>query len=93
VRGKGSKLGEPCPKVRLSQDRLPIEQAYFAQMSLWQMSLGTNVTQPKGYMVTLKTNRQFTKLFSKDNSTYLYCIEKLLWSLCTSMWNRVVAFE
>jgi hypothetical protein len=26
VRGKGSKLGEPCPKVRLSQDRLPILQ-------------------------------------------------------------------
>jgi hypothetical protein len=25
VRGKGSKLGEPCPKVRLSQDRLAIE--------------------------------------------------------------------
>jgi hypothetical protein len=25
VRGKGSRLGEPCPKVRLSQDRLPIE--------------------------------------------------------------------
>jgi len=25
VRGKGSKLGEPCPEVRLSQDRLPIE--------------------------------------------------------------------
>ncbi len=24
MRGKGSKLGEPCPKVRLSQDRLPI---------------------------------------------------------------------
>ncbi len=24
VRGKGSKLGEPDPKVRLSQDRLPI---------------------------------------------------------------------
>jgi hypothetical protein len=23
--GKGSKLGEPCPKVRLSQDRIPIE--------------------------------------------------------------------
>ena len=23
--GKESKLGEPCPKVRLSQDRLPIE--------------------------------------------------------------------
>jgi hypothetical protein len=22
---KGSKLGKPCPKVRLSQDRLPIE--------------------------------------------------------------------
>jgi hypothetical protein len=25
VRGKGSKLGKPCPKVRLSQDRLPKE--------------------------------------------------------------------
>jgi len=24
VRGKGPKLGEPCPKVRLSQDRMPI---------------------------------------------------------------------
>ncbi len=24
MRGKGSKLGEPCPKFRLSQDRLPI---------------------------------------------------------------------
>jgi hypothetical protein len=25
VRGKGSKLGEPCPKVRLSPDRMPVE--------------------------------------------------------------------
>jgi hypothetical protein len=25
VRGKGTKLDEGCPKVRLSQDRLPIE--------------------------------------------------------------------
>jgi len=25
VRGKGSKLGEPCPKVTLSQDRMPKE--------------------------------------------------------------------
>ncbi len=25
MRGKGSKLGEPCPKVRFSQDRMPIE--------------------------------------------------------------------
>jgi hypothetical protein len=24
VRGKGTKLGEGCPKVRLSQDRMPI---------------------------------------------------------------------
>jgi hypothetical protein len=51
VRGKGNKLGEeegePCPKVRLSQDRLPIEQAYFAQMSFMKMSLRANVTQPK----------------------------------------------
>ncbi len=28
--GKGNKLGEPCPKVRLSPDRLPIEP--FAHM-------------------------------------------------------------
>jgi hypothetical protein len=46
VRGKGSKLGEPCPKVRLSQDRLPKEQSYFAQMSFMKMSLRANVTQP-----------------------------------------------
>ncbi len=26
MRQKGSKLGEPCPKVRISQDRLAIEQ-------------------------------------------------------------------
>jgi hypothetical protein len=54
--GKGSKMGEPCPKVRLSQDRLPIEpfayiflslsQAYFAQMSFAQLLLHANVTQP-----------------------------------------------
>jgi hypothetical protein len=25
VRGKRSKLGEPCPKVRLSQDGMPVE--------------------------------------------------------------------
>jgi hypothetical protein len=24
VKGKGTKLGERCPKVRLSQDRMPI---------------------------------------------------------------------
>ncbi len=25
MRGKGNKLGEGCPKVRLSQDRMPVE--------------------------------------------------------------------
>ncbi len=25
MRGKGRKLDEPCPKIRLSQDRMPIE--------------------------------------------------------------------
>jgi hypothetical protein len=50
--GKGTKLGEPCPKVRLSQDRFPIEpsfflsQAYFAQTLFTQMLLHANVTQP-----------------------------------------------
>ncbi len=41
VRGKGSKLGEPCPKVRLSLDKLPIlcanvtsRKCRFEQMSL-----------------------------------------------------------
>jgi len=28
VRGKGTKLGEGCPKVRLSQDRMPSEGAF-----------------------------------------------------------------
>jgi hypothetical protein len=61
VRGTGSKLGEPCPKVRLSQDRLPIEpfalkgltrtNVICANVSLRkclfaQMSIRTNVTQP-----------------------------------------------
>jgi hypothetical protein len=30
---EGSKLGEPCPKVRLSQDRLPIEPPFFHSLS------------------------------------------------------------
>ncbi len=33
MRGKGSKLGELCPKVRLSQDRLPIEPSFFLSLS------------------------------------------------------------
>ncbi len=33
MRGKGSKLGEPCPTVRLSQDRLPIEPLTQQQFS------------------------------------------------------------
>jgi hypothetical protein len=31
---KGSKLGEPCPKVGLSQDRLPIELCFSLSLSL-----------------------------------------------------------
>jgi len=34
VRGKASKLGEPCPKVRLSHDRLPIEPSLSFSPSL-----------------------------------------------------------
>jgi hypothetical protein len=30
VRGKGTKLGEGCPKVRLSQDRMPILPPHLA---------------------------------------------------------------
>ncbi len=29
-RGKGTKLGEGCPKVRLSQDRMPILPPHLA---------------------------------------------------------------
>ncbi len=29
MRGKGPKLGEPCPKVRLSQDRMPIVGVFY----------------------------------------------------------------
>ncbi len=32
--GEGSKLGEPCPKVMLSQDRLPIESSLSPCLSL-----------------------------------------------------------
>jgi hypothetical protein len=39
VRGKGSKLCEPCPKVRLSQGRLPVEQ--FACMKSYARGNGT----------------------------------------------------
>jgi len=35
---KGRKLGEPCPKVRLSQDRLPIEP--FALMKSTELGEG-----------------------------------------------------
>ncbi len=31
--GEGTKLGEPCPKVRFSQDRLPIESFFFLSLS------------------------------------------------------------
>ncbi len=34
-------LGEPCPKVRLSQDRLPIEP--FAPMKSWVRGKGTKL--------------------------------------------------
>jgi hypothetical protein len=45
VRGTGSKMGEPCPKVRLSQDRFPI-------LSFAQMLLRANVDEP---IVVVKT--------------------------------------
>ncbi len=36
MRGKGSKMGEPYPKFRLSQDRLPIlrENVFLANVAL-----------------------------------------------------------
>ncbi len=43
MRGKGSKLGKPCPKVRvrLIQDRLPIEP--FARMKSSDRGKGTKL--------------------------------------------------
>ncbi len=38
MRGKGSRLGEPCPKVRLSQDRMPIEP--LSQQQSWARGEG-----------------------------------------------------
>jgi hypothetical protein len=29
--GEGSELGKPCPKVRLSQDRMPVESLFPAE--------------------------------------------------------------
>ena len=54
MRGKGSKLGEPCTKVRLSLDRLPIEKFahifFFLSLSLSGLLranvVRANVTQP-----------------------------------------------
>ncbi len=39
-KGKGNKLGEGCPKVRLSQDRMPILPPRLAQSRLGQARLG-----------------------------------------------------
>ncbi len=46
VRGKGSKLGEPCPKVRLSQDRLPIEP--FSNVKSWVLEKGSKLGEVEG---------------------------------------------
>jgi hypothetical protein len=46
VRGKDSKLGEPCPKVRLSQDRLPIEP--FACMNSYVREKGIKLGEGEG---------------------------------------------
>jgi hypothetical protein len=43
--GEGSKLGEPCPKVRLSQDRLPIEPSF--SLSLFSLPLSLRPTSHK----------------------------------------------
>jgi len=40
VRGKRPKLGEHCPKVRLSQDRLPIVSPSLGLSPLPQLSWG-----------------------------------------------------
>jgi hypothetical protein len=64
AQGKGSKLGEPCPKVRLSQDRLPIEPfAYFKQMSFAQMLLHANVTLRKCRFVQMSLCTNVTQPF------------------------------
>ncbi len=44
VRLKGSKLGEPCPNVRLSQDRLPIEP--FARIKSQVRGKGSKLGEP-----------------------------------------------
>ncbi len=51
MRGKGSRLGEPCPKVRLSQDRLPIEPFHHMISKL----------RGKGGVVTMTTGQNMSQ--------------------------------
>jgi hypothetical protein len=46
VKGKESKLGEPYPKVRLSQDRLPIEP--FPCMKSQMRGKGSKLSEGEG---------------------------------------------
>jgi hypothetical protein len=66
-------LGEPCPKVKLSQDRLPIEQM---QMSFAQMSLRANVTQPKIHITVFDSNIK-TKIILMQYFLPKICCQKL----------------
>ncbi len=49
MRGKGSKLGVPYPKVRLSQDRLPIEP--FPPMKSQVRGKGSKLGEGRGIKV------------------------------------------
>jgi len=47
VRGKGTKLGEGCPKVRLSQDRMPILSPSPSLAIFPQIKLGEGENNPE----------------------------------------------
>jgi hypothetical protein len=73
VRGKGSKLGEPCTKVRLSQDRLHI---------LHTNVVRANVASSKFHSTTNNVSKFMPKQFYEiDQSVLSVVIEPILLSV------------
>ncbi len=68
MREKGSKLGEPCSKVRLSQDRLPILRTNVVCANVASSKchstdasyLGLHISAPKSLKVVANTNSFFS---------------------------------
>jgi hypothetical protein len=78
LRGKGNKLREPCPKVRLSQDRLPIEPSLSGLLPIYTfyfVSRGYGPVQEKPPELMLASD--FTVLPTEKSDIWLI-LDKLL---------------